>query len=91
MQDFQKICSLAHLDIPQDEMEKLQKDLEVIVGYVRQLDELDLDNVEPTVYGQPLRNVFREDTPFTWLTPEAALANAPETVGGEFKVPKIVE
>ncbi|MCL1909547.1 MAG: Asp-tRNA(Asn)/Glu-tRNA(Gln) amidotransferase subunit GatC [Kiritimatiellaeota bacterium] len=91
MHDIKKICALAHFDIPQDRMDEFQSEFELITGYVRQLDELDLDGIEPTVYGRPLANVFRDDVPYAWLSPEEALSNAPDRIGDEFKAPKIVE
>ena len=91
MQDIRKIGALAHLDIPESEVGKFRTELELILSYVRQLDELDLDGVEPTVYGQPLVNVFRADEARAWQGADSATANAPERVGLEFKVPKIVE
>jgi len=91
MQDIKKIGALAHIDIADDEAGKFQAELEQTADYVRILDELDLDGVEPTVHGQTLSNVFREDVPVTTFSQDDALTNAPERIGNEFKVPKIVE
>ena len=89
--DVARICELAHLVIPAEEAEKFKRQLEKVLEYVRQLGELDLDGVEPTVYGHPVANAFREDIAVPWLSPDAAIANAPDRINGEFKVPKIVE
>ena len=86
-----RICELAHLVIPADESAKFQRQLESVIEYVRKLGELNLDGIEPTVYGQPVASVFREDIAVPWLSPDAAIANAPDRINGEFKVPKIVE
>ena len=89
--DVARVCELAHLDISPSEMAKFQGQLENILSYVKKLGELDLDGIEPTVYGQPVVNVFRDDAAAPWLDQDDAMTNAPESIGGEFKVPKIVE
>ena len=91
MQNIKQIGALAHIEISDDEAGKFQTDLELVANYVKQLDELNLDDVEPTVHGQILSNVFREDVPVTTFNQDDALSNAPERIGNEFKVPKIVE
>ena len=89
--DIARICELAHFDISSEEMSQFQGQLEHILGYVAKLKELNLDGIEPTLYGQPVTNVFREDVTEPSLDPADVIANAPESIGGEFKVPKIVE
>lgn len=89
--DVARVCELAHFDMAPDEMAEFQGQLEKILDYVAKLGELDLDGIEPTMYGQPVKNVFREDVNEPSLDPAAVMANAPASVGGEFKVPKIVE
>ncbi len=89
--DVARICELAHFDMPSEEMAQFQGQLEHILGYVAKLKELNLDGIEPTLYGQPVENVFREDVTEPSLDPADVIANAPESIGGEFKVPKIVE
>jgi len=91
MQNVKQIASLAHLCITEEETGKLQEELDFVTGYVSQLDELDLDGVEATVHGQTSAGFFREDVPHVFFSQEQALANAPDRVGDEFKVPKMVE
>ena len=89
--DVARVCELAHFDMSSEEMAQFQGQLENILGYVEKLSELDLDGIEPTLYGQPVKNVFREDVNEPGLDPLDVMANAPERFGAEFKVPKIVE
>lgn len=89
--DVARVCELAHFDMTQAEMSEFQGQLENILGYVEKLNELDLDGIEPTLYGQPVKNVFREDVNEPGLAHADVMRNAPESIGGEFKVPKIVE
>ncbi len=89
--DVARVCELAHFDMSSEEMAQFQGQLENILAYVEKLGELNLDGIEPTMYGQPVKNVFREDVNEPSLDPSDVIANAPESIGGEFKVPKIVE
>jgi len=89
--DVARVCELAHFDMSKEEMSQFQGQLENILDYVEKLGELDLDGIEPTMYGQPVKNVFREDVNEPSLDPSDVIVNAPESIGGEFKVPKIVE
>ncbi|MGI5869972.1 MAG: Asp-tRNA(Asn)/Glu-tRNA(Gln) amidotransferase subunit GatC [Kiritimatiellia bacterium] len=89
--DVAHICELTHFDLDSAETAEIQGRLEKLLDCVEKLDELDLEGVEPTLYGQPAVNVFREDVNEPGLDPDVVLANAPATIGAEFKVPKIVE
>ena len=66
-------------------------ELEQVVAYVRQIDELDLDDVEPMSHAVDVKNVFREDEVRPSLDHETVMANAPAEVNDQFKVPKIME
>jgi aspartyl-tRNA(Asn)/glutamyl-tRNA(Gln) amidotransferase subunit C len=54
------------------------------------IDELDLDDVEPMTQPYPLRNVFRDDVEASVLSRDEVLAAAPDVAGGRFKVPPII-
>ena len=69
----------------------LKRDLSAILGYVKQLDEVDTDGVEPTYQVLDLQNVWQEDeieTPV--VTPEQLINLAPETAERQIKVPKVL-
>lgn len=89
--DVAHVCRLAHFDFTEGEMERFQRELAPIAQYVRKLFEVDVEGVEPTQYGQPVFNVFREDVPEPSLGREAALANAPDASETLFRMPRIVE
>jgi aspartyl-tRNA(Asn)/glutamyl-tRNA(Gln) amidotransferase subunit C len=89
--DVARVCELANLALAPGELEMFQGQMATIVAYVRKIGELDVSGIEPTVHGQPVHNVFREDVRKVWLDRERVLANAPERVGNEFRVPRIVE
>ncbi len=89
--DVAYVAELARLELSPDEKRTFQLQLETIVNYVEKIGELDLAGIEPTLHGQALVNVFREDVVVPSLDRECVLANAPERNGFEFKLPKIVE
>lgn len=89
--DVAYVAELARLDLSPDEKRLFQQQLETIVRYVETIGELDVTGIEPTLHGQELVNVFREDVVVPSFDRARALANAPERNGFEFKLPKIVE
>ena len=89
--DVRKIAALAKLSFNELELAKMAKELDAIVGYVEQLKELRVDDVEPTSHALDLVNVMREDVSEPWLTPEEALQNAPAQKLDYFSVPKVVQ
>ncbi len=90
--DVARICQLANIALDPAELPVFQAQMAKIVGYVQKISELDVSGIEPTLYGQPVHNVFREDKVAPWAPgTEAALANAPAEANREFVVPKVVE
>lgn len=85
------ICHLARLKPTDDEVARFSEQLSDIVTYVEQLSEVNTENVEPTAHALPIHNVFREDVPGESLTPDQALANAPQREGSFFGVPKVLD
>ncbi|MEO8447867.1 MAG: Asp-tRNA(Asn)/Glu-tRNA(Gln) amidotransferase subunit GatC [bacterium] len=89
--DVDKIAKLAKLKFNETEKLKLQKDLNQVLEYIDQLNELNLDDVEPLENINETENVLRKDETFEWLTTEQALKNAPSRTGKFFKVPKVLD
>ena len=89
--DVDKIAQLAKLKFSDNEKLKLQKDLNQVLEYIDQLNELNLDNVEPLENINETENILREDVTEKWLTTEEALKNAPAKTGKFFKVPKVLD
>ncbi len=85
------VARLARLDLSDDERERMQKDLTVILDHAGKIQALDLDGVPPTSHALPLSNVMRPDEPRPSLPQEEALANAPAAEDGRFRVPRIIE
>ena len=85
------VADLARLELSADETARFTGQMNGILEYMEQLNELDTSAVEPTAHVLSLQNVFREDNPGECLTPAEALANAPRAEKGHFAVPKIID
>jgi aspartyl-tRNA(Asn)/glutamyl-tRNA(Gln) amidotransferase subunit C len=89
--DVQHLAQLSLLQLTDDEVSALQIDLQNIVGYIQQLDELDTTGVEPTYQVTDLENVWRDDVVDNYGIDKAALlALAPATEAEQIKVPKVL-
>ena len=87
-----RIAHLARIRVPEGELDRLAGELNTILGFVAQLDEVDTDGVEPMasgVEGMALRR--REDAVTDGDCRDKVLANAPEARDGYFVVPKVIE
>lgn len=88
--DVVKLATLSSLQLADDEIAPLQADIEAILGYVEQLDELDTESVEPAYQVTGLSNVMREDVIEHSVDREALLRLAPEQQDNQIKVPKVI-
>ena len=90
-QQVRKVAKLARLALTDAEIEEFTGQLGAILGYVEKMNELDTAEVEPLAHCLPISNVFRADEVRESLGTEKTLANAPDSDGPFFKVPKILE
>jgi aspartyl-tRNA(Asn)/glutamyl-tRNA(Gln) amidotransferase subunit C len=88
--DVEHVARLARLSFSDDEKAVLVRQLNDILGYMEQLNELDTEGVEPLSHVIPVQNVFREDRRQTCLDREEVLRNAPARTEEFFKVPKVI-
>jgi aspartyl-tRNA(Asn)/glutamyl-tRNA(Gln) amidotransferase subunit C len=86
-----RIAKLARLRIEEAEVLPLQTELNAILGYVDQLNEVDVAGVEPLSGGAQMAMRLREDVRTDGEIAEQILANAPDRQGMFFAVPKVVE
>ena len=89
--EVEHVAKLACLEFNEEEKKKLAGQLERILDYIDQLNELDTTEVKPTSHVVPIKNVVRPDVVKPSLPRDEALANAPNSVDGLFEVPKIIE
>ena len=85
------VAQLARLVLSPEEKRRFTEQLNAILSYMEQLNEVPTDSVEPTAHVLDLVNVWRDDTVRQTLRADEALANAPETAQHFFVVPRIVE
>ena len=90
LEEVRRVASLAHLELEEDDQERLRGDLEQILAYVEKLNELDTAGVPPAIGTTSAGAGLREDRAGGSLAPDEALANAPESGQGHFKVPRIL-
>jgi aspartyl-tRNA(Asn)/glutamyl-tRNA(Gln) amidotransferase subunit C len=88
--DVEHIAELARLKFKDEELENFTHQLNDILAYMEQLNELDTENVEPLSHPTEGSNVFREDITKSSLDREHALKNAPDKDDEFFKVPKVI-
>jgi aspartyl-tRNA(Asn)/glutamyl-tRNA(Gln) amidotransferase subunit C len=87
--DVLNVAKLARLELSEEEVRRFSQQLSSILGYVEQLNRLDVKDAEPLAHVLDLKNVFREDAIQPSLPQKEILANGPEVSAGHFKVPKI--
>ena len=90
-QEIQQVALLARLKLGEQELATFCAQLDDILNYVRQLQAVSTDSVEPTSHVLPLSNITRPDERRPCLPPEALLAIAPARHGQLVKVPKVIE
>lgn len=88
--DIQHLASLSSLALADDEVDGLRQDLENIIGYIKQLGELDTAGVEPTYQVTGLENIWREDEVQPGISRDELLNLAPEKQNNQVKVPQVL-
>ena len=88
---MEHVALLARLDLTDDELGRLTRELGSVIGYVEELAELDLSDVDPTAHPLPLRNVLRDDSVRPSLDRAEVLAAAPAVEDFRFRVPRILD
>jgi aspartyl-tRNA(Asn)/glutamyl-tRNA(Gln) amidotransferase subunit C len=98
-QDVLRVAELANLELTADEVPRMQRDLNAILGHIAQLNELDTVDVPPMAQVSEVLGIeaeltgarLREDEVRPSLDRKAVMAAAPESDGRFFKVPKVIE
>jgi aspartyl-tRNA(Asn)/glutamyl-tRNA(Gln) amidotransferase subunit C len=100
VEDVQRVAELAHLELKPEETPLMLRDLNAILDYVAELNELNTAGVVPLAQVSDLLSelgdaagagVLRADLPLPSLDRAAVLSQAPETDGVFFKVPRVIE
>ena len=90
-----KVAKLARIEIPEQRLEPLAKELSGILGWIEQLNEVDIEGVDAMASTVDVTLPMREDVLADGYTgggqPENVVGNAPKTEDNFFIVPKVVE
>lgn len=90
-QTIKKIARLARLKFPEAEAAKFQADVDGILNWVAELQEVDVSGVEPLISVSPRETAQRADVVTEGDQQAELMQNAPEAVQGFYTVPKMVE
>lgn len=89
--DVEYVADLARLSFKEEEKEELIGNLNVILGYIDKLNELDTDSVDITVNPYYVENKFREDVVEKSMPLKEVIDNSPQNIEEYVVVPKIIE
>jgi len=92
--DVKQVAKLAHLEITDEEVAIYSPQMDEIVKYIEQLNELDTSGLDPMLGGLTAKGeetkTIREDEAGGSFTQQDALKEAPSAVAGHFQVPKVL-
>jgi aspartyl-tRNA(Asn)/glutamyl-tRNA(Gln) amidotransferase subunit C len=91
IRQVEHIAALARLYVADGEKETFRLQLSNILDYIEKLNELDTSGAEPTAHVIDISNVMREDVADRTISPDDALANAPDRSDNFYRVPRIIE
>mgnify|MGYP000088105551 FL=1 len=86
-----RVAKLARIKVEEADLPALAQEFNTILGFIEQLNEVDVEGVEPMTSVTPQRLKRRVDEVTQGDMPEAVLKNAPDSREGFFAVPKVVE
>ena len=88
--DVKYVANLAKIKLTPEEADKLQLQLDNILSFFKDLENLNTENIEPLSHILDVKNVFRDDNPKTSISKEEILDLAPEKNDDFIKVPKVI-
>ncbi|MEM7434640.1 MAG: Asp-tRNA(Asn)/Glu-tRNA(Gln) amidotransferase subunit GatC [Myxococcota bacterium] len=91
LEEVQRVAKLARMKLSEDELNEMQAQLDSILGYIAELDALDVTDVEPTFHSVPIDAPLRADIPEPCSDRAELLAEAPQSEAGGFAVPLVLE
>ena len=86
-----RVAKLARIKVEDEDLPALAQDFNRILGFVEQLNEVDVEGVDPMTSVTPLRLKRRDDKVTDGNMADKVLSNAPDAREGFFAVPKVVE
>ncbi|HOK41644.1 MAG TPA: Asp-tRNA(Asn)/Glu-tRNA(Gln) amidotransferase subunit GatC [bacterium] len=89
--DVKHIAKLSRLKLSDSEINLYTEQLNSILDYMKKLNELDTQGIEPTSHSIKISNVFRNDEVKESFQTDLMLNNAPDKYNNFYRVPKIIE
>ncbi|MEL6798597.1 MAG: Asp-tRNA(Asn)/Glu-tRNA(Gln) amidotransferase subunit GatC [Pseudomonadota bacterium] len=86
-----RVAKLARIKVEEEDLPALAGEFNTILGFIEQLGEVDVDDVDPMTSVTPMRLKRREDVVTEGDQVDKVLSNAPDAREGFFAVPKVVE
>lgn len=90
-EDILKLAALCKLELTEEQIAKFQPELEAILGYVDQLQSVDVSGLEPTNQVTGLTNATRPDEVIEYAAKDELLKNLPQREGDLIKVNRVLE
>jgi aspartyl-tRNA(Asn)/glutamyl-tRNA(Gln) amidotransferase subunit C len=91
IQEVEHIAELARLELSEEEINRYRQQLSAVLDYIARLQELDTSTISPTSSVLPSRTPLRADIARPGLPINDLLANAPQSLERQFKVPPVLE
>ncbi|KPQ06592.1 MAG: bifunctional aspartyl-tRNA(Asn) / glutamyl-tRNA(Gln) amidotransferase subunit GatC [Rhodobacteraceae bacterium HLUCCA12] len=91
LETARRVAKLARIAVPDENLPALADELSQIITFMEQLNEVDVDGVEPMTSVTPMRLKRRADRVTEGNMQDKILSNAPDAREGFFAVPKVVE
>ena len=86
-----RVAKLARIQVDDDQLPALASEFSAILGFIEQLNEVDVEGIDPMTSVTPMRLYRRDDVVTDGNQADAVLVNAPDAREGFFAVPKVVE
>ncbi|KAA6447688.1 Asp-tRNA(Asn)/Glu-tRNA(Gln) amidotransferase subunit GatC [Bacillus swezeyi] len=91
IEEVKHVAHLARLAITDEEAAMFTEQLDSIISFAEELNEVDTENVKPTTHVLQMKNIMREDVPDQGLPVEDVVKNAPDHKDGYIRVPSILD
>ena len=90
-QTARRVAKLARIRVEEQDLPALAQEFNTILGFIEQLNEVDVEGIEPMTSVTPMQLKRREDVVTDGNMQAKILSNAPDAREGFFAVPKVVE
>ena len=88
--DVAYVARLARLELSEADLDRFTGQLGAVLEHARDVEALDVDDVQPTQHPYDMANVFRSDQPRPSLDRDEVLDQAPDAEAGQFRVPPVL-